>query len=149
MSPFLQVPYDMLVVAVGSVNNTFGIKGVKEHTLSFRGIRDATALRRQVSECFERAALPHTPPEVHAASCSQPRHNNAECHCANGGCRACPWAPLLPDMADRSDEWFEQERKKLLSFVIVGGGPTGVEVAAELHDMIRVRWPAVQVLFEH
>jgi NADH dehydrogenase FAD-containing subunit len=29
-----------------------------------------------------------------------------------------------------------QERKRLLSFVIVGGGPTGVEVAAELHDMI-------------
>ena len=29
-----------------------------------------------------------------------------------------------------------QERQKLLSFVIVGGGPTGVEVAAELHDMI-------------
>jgi NADH dehydrogenase FAD-containing subunit len=59
-----QVPYDMLVVAVGSVNNTFGIKGVTEHTMAFRGIRDATALRRQVSECFERAALPHTPPEV-------------------------------------------------------------------------------------
>lgn len=30
----------------------------------------------------------------------------------------------------------EEERKKLLSFVIVGGGPTGVEVAAELYDMI-------------
>ena len=59
-----QVPYDMLVVAVGSVNNTFSIKGVTEHTMAFRGIRDATALRRQVSECFERAALPHTPPEV-------------------------------------------------------------------------------------
>jgi hypothetical protein len=29
-----------------------------------------------------------------------------------------------------------QERKKLLSFVVVGGGPTGVEVAAELYDMI-------------
>ena len=29
-----------------------------------------------------------------------------------------------------------QERQKLLSFVVVGGGPTGVEVAAELHDMI-------------
>ena len=58
----------MLVVAVGSVNNTFGIKGVTEHTMAFRGIRDATALRRQVSECFERAALPHTPPEVGADS---------------------------------------------------------------------------------
>lgn len=28
------------------------------------------------------------------------------------------------------------ERKRLLSFVVVGGGPTGVEVAAELYDMI-------------
>ena len=44
----LQVPYDILVLAVGSVNNTFGIKGVEEHTMAFRGIRDATALRRQV-----------------------------------------------------------------------------------------------------
>jgi len=30
----------------------------------------------------------------------------------------------------------QEEREKLLSFVIVGGGPTGVEVAAELHDMV-------------
>jgi NADH dehydrogenase FAD-containing subunit len=31
----------------------------------------------------------------------------------------------------------EQERKRLLSFVVVGGGPTGVEVAAELFDMVK------------
>lgn len=86
-----KIPYDMLLVSVGSVNNTFGIQGVLEHTMQFRGIRDATALRRQVSECFERAALPMTPLE---------------------------------------------DREQLLSFVIVGGGPTGVEVAAELHDMM-------------
>lgn len=30
----------------------------------------------------------------------------------------------------------EEERKRLLSFVVCGGGPTGVEVAAEMHDMI-------------
>ena len=29
-----------------------------------------------------------------------------------------------------------QRREQLLSFVITGGGPTGVEVAAELHDMV-------------
>ena len=29
-----------------------------------------------------------------------------------------------------------QEREQLLSFWVVGGGPTGVEVAAELHDMV-------------
>ncbi|KAJ3021379.1 hypothetical protein HKX48_008696 [Thoreauomyces humboldtii] len=30
----------------------------------------------------------------------------------------------------------EQERKRLLSFVIAGGGPTGVEYAAELYDFL-------------
>lgn len=30
----------------------------------------------------------------------------------------------------------QQERERLLSFVIVGGGPTGVEFAAELHDFL-------------
>lgn len=31
----------------------------------------------------------------------------------------------------------EEERKTCLHFVIVGGGPTGVEFAAELHDFIQ------------
>ena len=44
-----------------------------------------------------------------------------------------------------NDYSVEQERQKLLSFVIVGGGPTGVEVAAELHDMIRVKIIAVSL----
>ena len=29
-----------------------------------------------------------------------------------------------------------EERKRLLSFVVVGGGPTGVEFSAELHDFL-------------
>ncbi|GMH44754.1 hypothetical protein BSKO_12706 [Bryopsis sp. KO-2023] len=86
-----KVPYDILVVAVGSVNNTFGIKGVDENCFYFKSIGDASKLRRRISESFERAALPH---------CSS------------------------------------EERNRLLSFVLVGGGPTGVEVAAELYDMI-------------
>ncbi|KAJ9530429.1 hypothetical protein QJQ45_000803 [Haematococcus lacustris] len=86
-----KISYDVLVVSVGSVNNTFGIKGVESHCNFFKSIEDAKMLRNRVSECFERAALPVTSPE---------------------------------------------ERKRLLSFVVVGGGPTGVEVAAELYDMI-------------
>ncbi|KAI1100398.1 FAD/NAD(P)-binding domain-containing protein [Jackrogersella minutella] len=31
----------------------------------------------------------------------------------------------------------DEEREKLLHFAIVGGGPTGIEFAAELHDLIR------------
>lgn len=30
----------------------------------------------------------------------------------------------------------EEERKKILHFVVVGGGPTGVEFSAELHDFL-------------
>lgn len=48
-----------VAVQVGSVNNTFGIKGVKEHCMFFKSIEDASALRRRISECFERAALPY------------------------------------------------------------------------------------------
>ena len=35
----------------------------------------------------------------------------------------------LPTLSD-------EERKRILQFVIVGGGPTGVEFAAELHDFV-------------
>lgn len=31
----------------------------------------------------------------------------------------------------------QEERKKLLSFVVCGGGPTGVEFAAELLDYVQ------------
>ncbi|GAX84552.1 hypothetical protein CEUSTIGMA_g11973.t1 [Chlamydomonas eustigma] len=86
-----KLSYDVLIIGVGTVNNTFGIQGVAEHCNFFKSIEDASALRARVSECFERAALPGST---------------------------------------------DEERKKLLSFVIVGGGPTGVEVAAELYDMI-------------
>ncbi|KAF5130075.1 putative NADH dehydrogenase [Metarhizium anisopliae] len=37
------------------------------------------------------------------------------------------------DLPTTSDE----ERKKLLHFAVVGGGPTGIEFAAELHDLIK------------
>ena len=53
-----------MVAGVGCINNTFGIKGVQEHTFFFKSITDANKLRRQVSECFERAALPNTSQEV-------------------------------------------------------------------------------------
>ncbi len=59
--------------AVGSSNNTFGIKGVEDHCFFFRSITNASELRRRVSECFERAALPQATPEARgrAACCSQ------------------------------------------------------------------------------
>src|SRR5215510_8124569 len=52
----------------------------------------------------------------------------------------------LFEMAEQAER--EEQRRRLLSFVIVGGGVTGVEVAAELIDMTREtllpRYPSLQ-----
>ena len=85
------VPFDALVIAVGSATNTFNIPGVREHCMFLKDIEDAKRLRDRIGDCLETAALPSVSPE---------------------------------------------ERRRLLSFVIAGGGPTGVEIAAEINDFI-------------
>ncbi|KAF3767531.1 hypothetical protein M406DRAFT_40746 [Cryphonectria parasitica EP155] len=84
------VPYDKLVIAVGSQTNPHGVKGL-ENCFFLKDINDARKIRNQVIANLELACLPTT-----------------------------------------SDE----ERRRLLSFVVSGGGPTGVEFAAELYDLL-------------
>ncbi|CAG8696028.1 23906_t:CDS:10, partial [Dentiscutata erythropus] len=84
------VPYDKLVVAVGSESITHGIEGL-EYCHTLKSINDARKIRSKIMDNFENATLPTTSPE---------------------------------------------ERKRLLSFVVCGGGPTGVEFAAELYDFL-------------
>lgn len=84
------VPYDKLIIGVGSISNTHGVKGL-ENCNFLKTIEDVKKIRKRVIRNFELASLPTT-----------------------------------------SDE----ERKKLLSFVICGGGPTGVELAAEIYDVV-------------
>jgi len=84
-------PFDVLVVAVGSATNYYGVPGAEEHARPFKTIVDAMTLRARVVELFE--------------------------------------------MAEQAETL--EQRRRLLSFVIVGGGVTGVEVAAELIEMAR------------
>ncbi|KAF9053069.1 hypothetical protein BJ165DRAFT_1445289 [Panaeolus papilionaceus] len=82
------LPYDKIVIAVGSSSATHGVPGL-ENCFQLKTIGDAQAIRHRILHNFERASLPTTTAE---------------------------------------------ERKRLLSFVICGGGPTGVETAAEIYD---------------
>lgn len=91
VQPNFELPYDVLIVGVGAVVNTFNTPGVQENAYFLKEMEDASALRTRVRECFELAALPDTPSET---------------------------------------------KKNLLTFVVVGGGPTGVETAAEIHDLV-------------
>jgi len=87
----LYEPFDVLVLAIGSVTNYYGVPGAAEHTRPFKSLVDAMTLRARVVELFE--------------------------------------------MAEQAET--ESQRRRLLSFAVVGGGVTGVEVAAELMDMAR------------
>lgn len=84
------LPYDKLVIGVGSTTNPHGVKGL-ENCHFLKDIADAQKIRNSIMTNLENACLPTT-----------------------------------------SDE----ERRRLLSFVVSGGGPTGVEFAAELYDLL-------------
>jgi NADH:ubiquinone reductase (H+-translocating) len=84
------LPYDKLVIAVGSTTNPHGVEGL-ENCYFLKDIEDARKIKNRILSNLESACLPTT-----------------------------------------SDE----ERRRLLSFVVSGGGPTGVEFAAELFDLL-------------
>ncbi|WP_231971839.1 NAD(P)/FAD-dependent oxidoreductase [Sulfurifustis variabilis] len=53
--PARTVPYDLLVVAVGSVTNDFGIEGVREHCAFLDSRDDADRFQRRLLESYMRA----------------------------------------------------------------------------------------------
>lgn len=85
------VPYDYLVLALGSETNYFEVPGAKEFCFTLKSLEDARTLKNHCIRMFEAAS-------------------------------------------NTSDE---QERKRLLHFVIVGGGPTGVELVAEMAEFFQ------------
>ncbi|MDQ2913353.1 MAG: NAD(P)/FAD-dependent oxidoreductase [Chloroflexota bacterium] len=85
-----ELPYEHLVIALGSVTNDYGIPGVRENALPVKWLSDAEALKRHVLDIFETAAIE-------------------------------------PDIA---------RRREALTFIIVGAGPVGVELASSLRDLM-------------
>ena len=49
----VELPYDHLVVALGSVSRTLPVPGLAEHAIGFKSLSDATALRNQVLNCLD------------------------------------------------------------------------------------------------
>lgn len=52
------VQYDIVIIAPGCENNTFGIPGVREHAIFVKTADDARAVRRQIVNMAEQAILP-------------------------------------------------------------------------------------------
>ncbi|MEL7452196.1 MAG: NAD(P)/FAD-dependent oxidoreductase [Pseudomonadota bacterium] len=60
-----RIRYDYLVMAIGSVSNTFGITGVAEHCMSLESRKDADAFRsRLLNQCLRCSRIMSTSPEA-------------------------------------------------------------------------------------
>ena len=91
------VPWDELVLAVGSTGTTFGIPGVQENALQMKTIQEARAIKHRLLQTYEDVEMGRLP-------------------------------------------------KEALRVVVVGGGPTGVEVSgavAELQRAMRHEFPGI------
>jgi NADH:quinone reductase (non-electrogenic) len=86
-----ELPFDYLVLALGSETSYLGIPGVAEHALGIKTLRDAVMLRAGVIAMLEAASVE-------------------------------------PDLG---------RRKRMLTFVIVGGGFAGVETVGAINDLAR------------
>jgi NADH dehydrogenase len=50
-----ELPYDQLIIALGSVSRTMPVPGLREHAVGFKTLSDAIALRNQIIHTLERA----------------------------------------------------------------------------------------------
>lgn len=89
--PERQVPYDTLVIAIGSVSNFFGTPGAREHAITLDNPNNAEQFRLKMLQAMVQV-------------------DQAKVH----------------------------NRQARLHIIIVGGGATGVELAAELQEASRV-----------
>jgi NADH dehydrogenase len=90
-----ELPFDHLVLALGSETNYFGIPGVAEHALGIKTIGDAIMLRAAVIEMLEEASVEPDP----------------------------------------------GRRRRMLTFVVAGGGFAGVETVGAINDLARESLP--------
>jgi NADH dehydrogenase len=84
------LPYDYLIIALGSVPDFFGNESLARVSLPLNSLTDALRIRNRVIRSFEEAGR----------------------------------------------ERDEERLKTLLTLVVIGGGPSGVEVASEIHDLV-------------
>ena len=104
--------YDYLVIALGSETKFFGMSDIQQNAFTIKTINDAINLRNHIIYLLEQSD------QLLLSAVPAANVDNIHGHIDN--------AKTLAEL-----------QKKLLTFVIVGGGFAGVETAGEINDFIR------------
>ncbi len=119
--PERTLPYDTLVLAIGSTTNFFGVPGAQENTIALDTVEQAERFRRRLMAACVRA------------------QNAAEEFPSPGGQTAANGAGTTNDAAvDGAPLPGQPPARPKVNLVIVGAGATGVELSAELRNTAEV-----------
>jgi NADH dehydrogenase FAD-containing subunit len=113
--------YDTLIVAVGCKVADSMVPGASTFCYRLKTCDDARRLRNAIGECLEYASRPDVADEVDTQRFHKDDDDGDDTQ------------KTLAMERDRRRE----ERRNRSTFCIVGGGPTGVELAGELSDFFR------------
>ncbi|HZD82245.1 MAG TPA: FAD-dependent oxidoreductase [Nitrososphaeraceae archaeon] len=102
------LPYDYLVIALGSETKFFGMADIEKHAFTIKSWSDAITIRNHVIHKLEQAEL-----------LLRQEPNDYD------------------DDNNNLNSYEKNKRESLLTAVIVGGGFAGVETAGELNDFLR------------
>jgi NADH dehydrogenase FAD-containing subunit len=109
-----RLSYDYLVIAIGSETKFFGMTDIEKYAFTIKSWNDAIVIRNHVIHQLEKA-------EVLLRQQQQSQQPSAN----------------YKDSSNSFSPYQENQKERLLTFVIVGGGFAGVETAGELNDFLR------------
>jgi len=107
------LPYDHLVLALGSVTNFFNLPGLSEIALAMKSLPDAVQLRAQIIEHLEEANSEYVPSD---------RQSLLTFVVAGGGFAGVETVAALNDFVNEAIRYYPKLRKEMLRVVLVHSG---------------------------
>jgi NADH:ubiquinone reductase (H+-translocating) len=119
------LPFDFLIVSLGSVTNLYGISGLEEHALALKTLGDAMRLRNHIIAHLEEAD----------SECCKLKEPLLTFVVAGGGFAGVETVAGINDFARKALRSYPRLTEDMLRIVLVHSGPT---ILPELQDRLSI-----------
>lgn len=114
--------YDYLVIALGSNTNFFGNKNIEKSSFTMKSLYDAFSIRSHIIDTLEQTDILLFEEKKDVVIDQEIKTNKNNNYIVN---------------YKENENIFENTRKSLITYVVVGGGFAGVETIGEINDFIK------------